>query len=117
MEVEGDAPGAPNGTALSGGTATFALTSGATNNLATTLTMYAFNLASGVSLSANTIYWIVLTPSAATSTAYIFWGANNNNQYTLGEAMYSTGANSFANTALGTSRDMVFSLGCSTSAN
>jgi hypothetical protein len=80
-----------------------------------TIQPYTFTFEPAIDLEANHVYWIRLSADyAPRSDLLITWASNNESRYENGRAVYSTFGmgTRWDDAILGTSRDMLFQLGC-----
>ncbi len=117
LEIQGSSGSStplPDGTAL--GTATFGVTvdSSGNSNLGTISEYIEFTFASKVSLTKETLYWMVLSGSyAINDNDLIYWIGSGSNPYASGRARYTHKVvNDWTSAMFPESYDFLFKLGC-----
>ena len=118
FRIQTDNGGSPSGVDVSAATVTtLAYTSNQTLLTSTFKTYHEyfdFDFGSDVTLTNDTVYWLLLRTSAAVNAStYVVWAGINGNPYTSGAAYYenmTTGSSVFTNAQVTAERDTVFAL-------
>jgi hypothetical protein len=118
LRIQTDNGGSPSGSDVSSvAVQTLSYTSTESTQTSTFKTyaeFFDFDFSSAVSLTKDTLYWIILRTTATVNTnTFVLWAATTQNPYSSGGAFYesmTTGSSIFRNDLIGTTRDTVFAL-------